>query len=309
MVQENRTIDFDALATFAAVLREGGITAAAAKLGLSKSTVSLQITRLEQRLGTRLLLRSARRLALTREGERLWPRIQSLLSEVALLHDESARATAAPRGTVRMAMTPALGGAVLAALYPALRAEYPEITLIAAPSYEIDDLQDPGFDFALRIGPVRDESLVAQPLGAFRRLLVCAPGHPALALTAKESLADMPLLAFSARSAAVDWFFEAKDGTGENWRLSAAAPLALRDFAVLHQLVRAGAGLAMLPDFLVRADLAAGRLCQLFPAWHSPPAPVHLVHRPGASRLARVAAVMALARQAVHQVLRGAAVA
>lgn len=113
MVEENQTIEFRELLAFSTVIRCGGITAAANNLDLSKSTVSLQVSRLEQRLGVKLLERNSRRVALTREGTRLLPRVVSLLEEVQLLIEESKQVAGVPGGSVRIAVTPALGGVVL----------------------------------------------------------------------------------------------------------------------------------------------------------------------------------------------------
>jgi DNA-binding transcriptional LysR family regulator len=86
MVQENRTIDLGELRVFAAIAHYGGLTSAAAALGVSKSTISHSLTRLEEGLGGRLFERSSRRVALTREGEQMLPRVQSLLAEADLHH-------------------------------------------------------------------------------------------------------------------------------------------------------------------------------------------------------------------------------
>ncbi|MET4736682.1 DNA-binding transcriptional LysR family regulator [Bradyrhizobium japonicum] len=199
MVFDGRTIDFMELQVFAAVARHGGVTAAADALGISKSTVSLQITRLEDRLGTRLLVRSSRRVALTREGEQVLPRVQSLLAEAENLLEEASRASAAPRGIVRIAVSPPLGGAMLELLVPALRDRYPDVSLIVVPSYEMDDLQDPSFDFAIRVGRIQDDTLIANKIGEFSRILVCAPSYPLAGANSVELLRKEDLLAFGGR--------------------------------------------------------------------------------------------------------------
>ena len=305
MVQDRRTIDFHELYAFAAVVRHGGMTAAAKALGVSKSTVSMQITRLEQRLGTRLLERSSRRVALTREGEQVLPRIQSLLAEAEQLLEEATRAKAAPRGTVRISVSPPLGGAILDHLVPALRGRYPDISLVVVSSYQMDDLKDPAFDFAIRVGQIHDEALVANNIGTFSRILVCAPSHPAARVSSIDALNDALLLAFSGRSNDVSWRLQRKDGSEQEITLDRAAPFAIQDFDLLLRLARLGQGVTMVPDFMVRADLAEGRLVHILQAWQSPPVDVMLAYRIGASRVSRVAAVLEEARQAVTRVLHG----
>ena len=260
MVQEYRTIDFHELQALAAVVRHGGMSAAAKALGVSKSTVSIQITRLEQRLGIRLLERSSRLVVLTREGQQVLPRIQSLLAEAEHLLEEATRAKALPRGTVRISVSPALGGAVLEYLVPALRGSHPDISLVVVSGYEMDDLKDPAFDFAIRVGQIRDEALVANKVGTFSRVLVCAPSHPAACLSSVDGLKDATLLAFSGRATDVTWRLQRKDGAEKEIALDCDAPFAIQDFDLLLRLARLGQGVTMVPDFMVRADLAEGKI-------------------------------------------------
>lgn len=303
MVYENRTIEFRELQAFISVVRAGGITAAAESLGVSKSTVSTQITRLEKRLGTRLLTRSSRQVALTREGEQLLPRIQSLLAETEHLFEDARRSTAIPRGTVRVALTPALGGAVLEHLVPSLTKHYPEIRLVVVPTYDFNDLQDPAFDFAIRIGKIHDEALVADKIGSFSRILVCANSHPAAHMSVIGSLSKAPLLTFSGRSPHVDWRLQAIDGSAQPVTLDCEALFTVQDFDLLLRLVRLGQGVALVPDFMVRNDISSGRLVHVLEQWRSPPMDVMLAYRAGTSRIGRVAAVLEQTRLALALVL------
>lgn len=303
MVQVKRTIDFHELRALTSVVRHGGISAAAQALGLSKSTISMQITRLEARFGVRLVERTSRRVALTREGEQLLPRVQSILAEADHLFDEALGARTSPRGTVRIAVPPALGGALLEQLVPALAERYPDIALVVAPSYDMDDVQDPAFDFAVRVGQVSDEGLVATVIGSFARILVCSPDCPA-APSGIAMLGEMPLLAFSGTSTHIDWRLCRAYDSGEDVVLDREAKVSVRDFELLLRLVRAGRGITMVPDFMVREDLASRRLLHVLPEWRSPPVNVLLAYRVGASRVSRVAAVLEEARRAVTSVLQ-----
>lgn len=302
MVQDSRTIDLHELRAFASVVRHGGITAAARMHGLSKSTISMQLTRLEARLGVRLIERTSRRIALTHEGEQLLPRIQSILAEADHLLDETLRARTSPRGTVRIAVPPALGGALLEHLVPALAERYPDVTLIVQPSYDMDDVQDPAFDFAVRVGQVSDDGLVASVIGSFARILVCSSTYNAVPSDI-AMLATTPLLAFSGTSTHIDWQLHKADGSGASVTLDHASKVAVRDFDALLRLVRADQGITMVPDFMVRDDLRSRRLLHVLPEWRSPPVDVLLAYRVGAARIRRVAAVLEEARRAVIGVL------
>ena len=303
MVQKSRTIDLDELQVFTSVAHHGGITAAADAMGVSKSTVSHSLTRLEERLGAKLFERSSRRVALTREGAQILPRVQSLLAEADNLLEDTTRTAATPRGTVRIAVPPALGSAVLTRLVPELQRRFPDIGLVVVPRYDLDDLQDPDFDFAIRAGRVHDETLVASRLGSFSRILVSASSHPAAKARSVEDLEEFPLLGFSGRSPRVEWNLQSVSRPDRHVIIERQACLAVQDFDMLMRLVRVGHGVAEIPKFMVREELAEGRLAHVLPDWSSLPVDVMLAYRVGASRVSRVAAVLEVARDAVIQVL------
>lgn len=302
MSQENGTINFQELRAFASVARHLGVTPAAQALRLPKSTVSLQLTRLEERLGLRLFQRNSRKVALTREGEQLLPRVQSILAEAEQLFDETARAKASPSGTVRIAVPPALGELVLDQLVPAVTERYPGISLVIQPSYDIDDVQDPSFDFAIRAGQVGDEGLVADVIGKFSRVLVASPNLAPIP-TQIQDLSHVPLFAFSGTSTHIGWVLCDPSGVERGVTLDLQARASIRDFGALIRLVRSGHGITMVPEFMVRDELAAGRLVHVLPSWRPLPVDVLLAYRVGAARISRVAAVLEEARCAVRSVL------
>lgn len=303
MVHRNRTINLEELHVFASVAHHGGFTSAADALGVTKSTISHAITRLEERLGTRLLERSSRRVALTREGAEVLPRIQSLLAEAENLLEETTRTTATPRGTVQIAVPPALGSAVLERFVSDLRRRYPDIALVVVSSYSMDDLQNPDFDFAIRAGHVHDENLVASRMGSFSRILVCAPEHPAAAIQSIEALNGLPLLGFSGRAPRVEWRLCSTSQPEPEVLIDKQALFAVQDFDMLLRLARAGHGIAEVPAFMAHVDIAEGRLAHVLADWKSPPVDVMLAYRVGASRVSRVAAALEVARDAIAQIL------
>ncbi|MBL4805726.1 MAG: LysR family transcriptional regulator [Rhodobacteraceae bacterium] len=286
------------------VIYHGGITAAADKLGLSKSTVSLQISRLEKRLGVRLLERSSRRVALTREGARLLPRVRSLLEEVRLLVDDSTDAAAIPGGTVRIAVTPALGGVVLEQLIPQMRRNHPNLRLIIEPTYSFEDLQDPSFDFAIRVGRVKDENLVANHLGTFRRILVSAPGLvPQDEQSDLAAISRFPCLVFSGRSSRANWHFERVGMPDKHQTIAIESHISIKSFASLIDMAGQGLGVAYVPEFLAKREISDGKLVHCWPDWQSPAVDVLLAYRVGASKIARVEAALGEAREVVSALL------
>lgn len=295
MVRKNRTINLNDLTAFSEVARAGGISAAGEALGVSKSTVSTQITRLEGKLGVRLLTRSSRRVALTREGQRVLPRVLSLLVEVDHLIEDIADQSSKPRGSVRIATTPAFGSFALNSLFPAVSKAYPDIRLIVSPTYSFNDLQDPTFDFAIRIGRIKDEHLVSRKVGQFRRLLVASPDyaetHPA---TSPDDLRDQKCLMFSDRIVDHEWRVCRKDNNETQMLVPIEAAIAVRDFDPLREFARNGQGVAFLPEFLVQDDFNSGSLVDYLPDWQSLPTDVLLAYRFGATNITRVKAIVEL---------------
>ncbi|MEM6759481.1 MAG: LysR family transcriptional regulator [Pseudomonadota bacterium] len=290
MVQDIRTLGLPALISFHAVAKHGGISAAAAELGMAKSGVSRHVTQLEDQLGVRLLERSARSVRLTPVGQKLDDRIRSILAEITLLQDIAREESGGVSGQVTIAATPEFGALVATALFPKLRARHPNLTLVMRPDYAFEDMTDPGTDLAFRVGTVKDDRLIARKLGGFSRWLVAAPalvadGAPA----APADLADRPCLTFRGDRPGATWRFR-KDAAEDS--VAVTGPIAVRSFGILHQLALAGHGFANLPDFMVRNDVTAGRLVRCLPGYAVPVNPVYLTFRPGARNIARINAVI-----------------
>ena len=239
MVHDIRTMNFHELGIFLAIARNGGITAAADELGIAKSAVSQNLNRLEQRLQLRLFARSSRRVELTREGERLLPRIESLISEGKQLLAEAEQQTSVPRGVVRIAATPDFGRHINRHLVPVIKRQLPEIQPVIKLSFGIENLQDPGFDFAVRIGGVSDDGLVAQRLGQFRRILVASPTLAAeQPLTHPRELAQRPCLAFS--SSGIQRLWQFVDASDTEYRVEINGVAAIDSFNEIAQLAALG---------------------------------------------------------------------
>ncbi len=301
MVHDIRTLGLPALLSFHTVARLGGISAAAAQLGMAKSGVSRHVAQLEARFGVRLLERGARSVRLTPVGRKLDDRIRSILAEVDLLEDIAREESAGVSGQVTIAATPEFGGLIATELFPALRTRHPNLTLVMRPDYAFEDMQDPGTDLAFRVGTFKDDRLVAIRLGAFTRWLVAAPGllsdrNPAN----PAALADLPCLTFRGDRPGATWRF-INEKTEET--IEVTGPIAVRSFGVLLQLAVAGQGFAFLPDFMLSNSLETQKLVRCLPDYTSQLNPVFLTFRPGARNVARIAAVIEAAEELVPKLL------
>jgi len=301
MVHDIRTLGLPALLSFHAVARHGGISAAAQQLGLAKSGVSRHVAQLEEHFGVRLLERGARSVRLTPVGARLDERIRSILAEIDLLGDIVSEERGGISGQVTIAATPEFGGLLATGLFPELRRRHPDLALVMRPAYAFEDMQDPGTDLAFRVGSFRDDLLVARDMGSFRRWLVAAPDlaarHP---LERVEELASAPCLTFRGDRPLATWNFETPSGEVP---VEVRGPIAVRSFAILMDLACAGEGFCFLPDFMVREALAAGRLVRVLPGVTSAAVPIFLTFRPGARRIARVAAIIEASEELVPPLL------
>lgn len=271
-------VNLNRLAVFVALVRAGSFTAAAEQLGLTKAMVSQHLVKLEHELGVSLVVRSTRRMALTEAGTAFHADCVRLLAEAEAAVERVAAGRAAPQGTLRitapvnygaMVVAPALAGFLRC--YPAVRAE---LVLDDA----ISDLIGGRFDLAIRGGPLRDSGLHAVRLTGFRQLLVAAPAYLAARGTPRKpgELAAHDAVVLSALASPLQWQFTARNGSSQRVRLNARAQVG--SAAAVHAMALAGAGLAVLPDFMVEADLAEGRLVHLLPSQRLPEGSFHAVY-------------------------------
>lgn len=164
------------LEVFARVVESGGFSAAARRCGMTPSAVSKLITRLEQRLGTRLLNRSTRQLQLTPEGCAFYERGVRILADLEEA-ERCASENAAPRGRLRVNANVPFGHHFLLPLVPEFLAQHPEVTLDIVLTDEVVDILEQRTDVAVRAGPLKSSSLVARKLGSTRMLIVGAPAY------------------------------------------------------------------------------------------------------------------------------------
>lgn len=298
MVRKLRTMTFMELIIFQEVVRCGGITAASIKLDIAKSAVSTQLSRLESRLGVKLLERSSRRMTMTVEGQQLLPKVESLIAEGELLLQYAETKSKEPSGQVRIALTLDFGQLVVANFFPQVTKLYPKITLGCKFSYQFEDMQDTAFDLGVRIGKVNDENLVAHKLGEIRRVLVAGKKyiqqHPVFV---PEDLKKLNCMIFSSSNTSRTWsLISCEDGVTEA-SLDVSGDVAVQSFSTLVELCMSNQGVAYVPYFLVKEHIASGKLKHILPLWQSKTSNVYLVYRFGADKIHRIKAVIDCAKK------------
>jgi DNA-binding transcriptional LysR family regulator len=256
-------IDVDALIVFSTVIDAGSFSAAAARLKQTPSGVSRTIARLEKQLGMTLMHRTTRRLDLTEEGAWLLQRARATLADLADTEEQARARRAQPSGLVRVnAATPALDH-LLAPLVAGFLDAFPLIQLELASGETVVDLIEERADLAIRIGTLADSTLNARKLGTSRLRVLATPAYLARHGT-PAMLADLAghrLLGFTAPASLNTWPLAHAGRAG--WPVQPAV-LASSGETVRH-LALAGAGIACLSDFLVRADVARGALVPVLP--------------------------------------------
>lgn len=268
------------MATFVRVVETGSLSAAARREKLSLPAVSRQLRALEEDLGVSLVARSTRRLSVTDAGRRWYEHCVRVLREVEDARSDVA-AGGALRGRLVVSASVTIGASLIVPRLAALVRTHPGLAVDMRLEDHLVDLVGDAVDVAVRggVAPPDSASVVAHPLLQFIRVVVAAPAYLKKRGTPREpeQLAAHECLAqHGSANASGSWRLidgaEARIITVRGG-LRSNAPLALRDLA------RDGAGVALLPEWLVADDLAAGRLRRVLAAWSSVPITIWAIHR------------------------------
>lgn len=252
----NRSTEME---VFVRVVESGGLSSAARALKLTPSAVSKLMSRLETRLGARLLNRSTRKLQLTPEGAGFYARSVQVLADIAEAERE-VLAGAAPRGRVRINSVVDIGRNLLLPLVPGFLEQHPEVTLDIVLTDQVVDLLDEQADVAIRVGNLRSSSLTARKLGESRAVVVASPEYLARrgVPTRLEDLAQHHQMDFTFTRSVRNWPFRLP--SGEVVYMPGVGGVQLGDGESVRRLALAGGGLARLSVFSAAADIKTGRL-------------------------------------------------
>jgi DNA-binding transcriptional LysR family regulator len=259
---------------FARAVELGGFSPAARELKMTPSAVSKLISRMEARLGARLINRSTRKLTLTAEGQLFHERTLRVLADL----DEAESAVAAntsPRGRVRINSNVPFGLHHLLPLVPKFSALYPKVILDIVLSDMVVDLMDARTDVAIRVGPMRASQLMARKLGESPMAVVASPAYLARHGTPRtpRDLAAHNGVGFNFARHCDKWAFI--DG-GQRLSLPIHGDATAGDGETARQLALVGQGLARLAYFHIGGDIAAGRLVPVLEAYN--PGDVEEIH-------------------------------
>jgi LysR family transcriptional regulator, regulator for bpeEF and oprC len=281
---------FRTLEAFVCVAELGSFTRAAAKLDTPRATVTELVQALEARLGTTLLHRTTRRVALSQEGAAFYERASSILADLADAEDDLGGARVTPRGRLRVDVTASAGRHIIAPALPAFFARYPELELELGSSDRPVDLLSEGVDCVIRGGDVHDESLVARKLIDYETITCAAPSY--------LRAFGVPESAHALASHRFVNFFSAKTGRvfdnelmrgDEIVRLRGEHSVAANDADTFLAAGRAGLGLFQIPlTRRLRDELEAGSLVRVLPDWSVPSLPIFAMWPRRRDRSARI---------------------
>jgi DNA-binding transcriptional LysR family regulator len=281
-----------AMLAFVRAVECNGFTAAARDLGVTPSAISKLVTRLERRLGVRLLQRSTRRLALTSEGESYFERVQRIVAEIADAEADVMRYGVQPKGRVRIGVGTAFTTDALVPALPEFMARFPQITLDLVVSEYPTDLVEAGIDLAIRVGPLGDANLAARRIGELERVICAAPaylerhGVPGT----PEDLARHDCLTLAGIAGQSEWPFTSPGGVRS---VAVKGSITVNNAETLFEMALLGLGVIRLSDLIVGPAIRSGRLTPILLDAHRPePLPLHAVYSPIRRRPPKVDAVI-----------------
>ena len=259
----------DAMAVFARVVEAESFSQAARELGLSKSAVSKQVSRLEEALGLRLLNRTTRRQSLTEAGTAFYEGCRRVVAEAEAAEQAVTQLATAPRGRLKVNAPMSFGVRHIGPVLPAFMARYPELSVEMALNDRVVDLVEEGFDVGVRIMGLTDSSLIARRLAPNRWVLCAAPDYIA-ARGVPGSIGELKehdCLLYSYQVAGGVWRL---NGPGGERRLRVTGRLRINNGDALLAAALGGLGIVLLPCFICGEDLRAGRLVHILPEWSEP---------------------------------------
>lgn len=263
------------IAVFVKVIQAGSFTEAARRLGAPKSTVSSKVSGLERRLGVTLLQRTTRKLRLTDEGEVFFQTCARALSEI-----ESAEAVAAggqkvPQGRVSVT-APNDTGRFLSRFLKQFLAKYPGVTVDLILTNRYVDLVGEGVDVAVRAGVLQDSALVAKKVATTHWALFASPAYIAAAGAPErpKDLSEHQCILFGTAKSG-EW--ELASGK-QRAKVRVQGMVTTDDIAALKELAAQDIGIALLPTFICRDEVAAERLAPVLAGWSSQASQISVVY-------------------------------
>lgn len=281
----------DLFRIYARVVECESFTQAAKALGLPRSSVSAAVAALEQRIGTRLLQRTTRRVSATPDGVAFYEHCARLVADVEETEALFRHSAASPAGRLRIDVPGRIGRLIIAPALPDFLARYPEIDIDLSVTDRAANLIEDGIDCVLRVGPLSDSGLIARSIGELPLINVASPGY-----LAAHGMPDHPgdldghraVNYASPSTGRIEPWEWLEDGVLQGRTLPGRVTVNSAEAYIACCL--AGLGLIQIPAYDVAAHLAAGELVEVMPRHRAAPMPMTLLypHRRHLSRRLQV---------------------
>lgn len=299
---------FHLMQVFVAVAEEESFAAGARRLAMSPPAVTRCIAALEARLNVKLLDRTTRYVRVTELGQRYLDDSRRILAEVDEADEAVVGINAIPRGHLSITAPVLFGRMFVTPIVVDYLNRYPDMTLSALLLDRVVNMMEEGVDIGIRIGDLPDSSLHAIRVGEVRRVLCASPGYLARhqPLSHPKDLSDHSIIAASSISPSVEWRFN--DGQGAfSTRMHPRLVVTTNDAAI--EAVQQGLGVSRLMSYQIATQVESGLLQIVLPEYEPPPLPIHILHREGRYKSARVRSFidMVVEKLRAHPALQSAA--
>lgn len=280
------------MTAFVRAVETGGFSAAARDMGLTPSALSKLVTRLEDRLGVRLLQRTTRRLLLTAEGEAFYARARPILRAMDEAEAEVTEAGESARGLLRLHCGSAFGMHQLTPGIPRFQERHPAVEIDITISDQPLGAMESGVDLAIRIGPLDESSMVARRICNLERVICASPAYLLRHGTPRtpDDLQQHNCLSITSLPALRRWPFDTDDGIRV---VHVGGNVAANNAETVLQLAVAGVGITRLTDVVVSEAIRSGALVTILTDWHHvEPVPLYATYPSGRNLSPKVRAMV-----------------
>jgi DNA-binding transcriptional LysR family regulator len=268
---------FEAMSVLLSVVEAGSLSAGARQLRAPLASVSRKVAELEQHLGTRLIVRTSRRIALTEAGRAYVAASRRILGQLEEAEREAAGEYQTPRGELRVTAPVLFGERHLMPVALGFLAEHPDINLRLLLADRLVNLTEEHVDIALRIGHLADSTLIATRVGSVQRVICASPGYLARRGLPRtpEDLADHDGITFQGFATSPEWRYR-RDSVA--FAVEPRPRLAVNSTEAAIQAALADLGIVRLLSYQVANEIRAGRLEILLADFAPDPLPVSLIY-------------------------------
>lgn len=270
------------LHVFIEVARFESFAGAGRELGISTSAVSKHIQNLEHSLKVKLFHRTTRRVSLTEEGALFYERTRHALDDIEEAKEQLHDMKAKPYGTIKVSVPASFGTTHLKTPLASFAAQYPEVVLDVSFDDRMVNVAEEGFDLVIRIGALKDSSLIARKLIDAPIVLCASPDYLVRCGTphVPDDLSQHSVVAYTRHKGAHEWHYRCLDD-GRDGVVALSSRLKADSAAMMLEAGLQGLGLVIMPTFFVQNDIASGRLVTVLDAYETwPPRSVYAVFPP-----------------------------